>query len=110
METHKGGLKPQIFIENRGEIGPGKSGVFAADWGFSRAHSGIFRADWTHSSATGEEQKWPRKGPVWPNWRLSAEPPLGKPLLRFQDPRVVDACATVMDVLFYPGFSRGHKP
>ena len=28
------GLKPQISRENRGEINPGKSGLFGADWDF----------------------------------------------------------------------------
>ena len=42
--AHKQGLEPQIFRENRGEIGPGKSGPFPADsdWGLSRTCQGLF--------------------------------------------------------------------
>ena len=32
MVAHERGPKPQIFRENRGEIGPGESGLFGADW------------------------------------------------------------------------------
>ena len=43
--AHKRGLKPQIFRENRGEILPGKSGLFGANWGLFRADRGLFGAD-----------------------------------------------------------------
>ena len=44
--AHKRGLKPQIFRENRGEILPGKSGLFGENWRlFSRADRGLFGAD-----------------------------------------------------------------
>ena len=77
MGAYKRGLKPQIFRENRGEILPGKSGLFGADWGLSRNPGciGAFRGRSdrflrTAPHSHGEEQKLPRKGPFWPNWRL----------------------------------------
>ena len=40
-----------------------------------------------HPTATGEEQKLPRKGPFWPNWRLSGQAPrLLSPRLDFSAP------------------------
>ena len=141
--AHKRGLKPQIFRENRGEILPGKSGLFGANWRHFRAGRGLFGADrdqflctpqprgksrncperalfgpigpfrakppfakppfgfprlsgadWGLSracrgllegrsgpiplrlTATGEEQKSPRKCPFWPNWHLSGQAPV----------------------------------
>ena len=73
--AHKRGLKPQIFRENRGEILPGKSGLFGANWRHFRAGRGLIRGRSgpipLHPTATGEEQKLPRKGPFWPDWPLS---------------------------------------
>ena len=43
--AHKGGLKPQIFRENRGEFLPAKSGLFGANWDLFRAYRGLFGAD-----------------------------------------------------------------
>ena len=73
--AHKRGLKPQIFRENRGEILPGKSGLFGANWRHFRAGRGLFGADRDQFLCTpqppGKSRKLPRKGPFWPDWPLS---------------------------------------
>ena len=62
--AHKRGLKPQIFRENWGEIGAGNRafsgliGAFRGPIGPFRGRSGPIPP---HLTATGEEQKLPRK-------------------------------------------------
>ena len=63
--AHKRGLKPQIFRENRGEILPGKSGLFGANWGLFRADRGLFGADRDQFLRTpqprGKSRNWPER-------------------------------------------------
>ena len=69
-----GGLKPQIFRENRANILPGKSGLFGPDWSLFRVYRGLSGADrdrfLPHLTAAGRRQKFSPKGLFGPNWCL----------------------------------------
>ena len=86
---------PCLFPKNKGKegqgpswkIGPfrGKLGPFQSRSGPIQGRSGpiFLRAP---QPCTGEEQKLPRKGPFWPNWRLSGRGPrLLSPRLDFPE-------------------------
>ena len=84
----KRGLKPQIFRENRGEILPGKSGLFGANWRHFRAGRGLFGADRDQFLCTpqprGKSRNCPERtlfGPIGPFRAkpLFAKPPFGFP-------------------------------
>ena len=78
--AHKRGLKPQIFRENRGEILPGKSGLFGAN-------SRLFGADRDQILCTPQPREKSRNcpervlfGPIGP---FRAKPPFAKPPFGF---------------------------
>ena len=85
--AHKRGLKPQIFRENRGEILPGKSGLFGANRDHFRAGRGLFGADRDQFLRTlqprGKSRNCPERalfGPIGAFW---AKPPFAKPPFGF---------------------------
>ena len=73
------GLSPK-FSEKMGGNSSWKIGPSRGKLGPLRGRSGPFRGRSgpipPHPTATGEEQKLPRKGPFWPNWRLSGQAPV----------------------------------
>ena len=78
--AHKRGLKPQIFRENRGEILPGKSGLFGANWG-------LFGADRDQFLRTpqprGKSRNCPERALFGPIGAFRAKPPFAKPPFGF---------------------------
>ena len=85
--AHKGGLKPQIFRENRGEILPAKSGLFGANRDLFRAYRRLFGADRDQFLRTpqprGKSKNCPERalfGPIGAFW---AKPPFAKPPFGF---------------------------
>ena len=78
--AYKRRLKPQIFIENRGEILPGKSGLFGADWG-------LFRADRDQCLRTshprGKSRNCPERALFGPIGAFRAKLPFPKPPFGF---------------------------
>ena len=82
-----GGLKPQIFRENRGEILPGKSGLFGANWRLFRAGRGLFGADRDQFLCTpqprGKSRNCPERALFGPIGPFRAKPPFAKPPFGF---------------------------
>ena len=87
--AHKRGLKPQIFRANRGEILPGKSGLFGANWRHFRADRGLFGADRDQFLCTPQPRGKSRNCPERPFLARLApfglSPPLLSPRLDFPD-------------------------
>ena len=85
--AHKRGLKPQIFRENRGEILPGKSGLFGANWRHFRAGRGLFGADRDQFFCTpqprGKSRNCPERALLGPIVPFRAKPPFAKPPFGF---------------------------
>ena len=85
--AHKRGLKPQIFRENRGEILPGKSGRFGANWRHFRAGRGLFGADRDQFLCTpqprGKSRNCPERALFGPIGPFRAKPPFAKPPFGF---------------------------
>ena len=85
--AHKRGLKPQIFRENRGEILPGKSGLFGANWRHCRAGRGLFGADRDQFLCTlqprGKSRNCPERALFGPIGPFRAKPPFAKPPFGF---------------------------
>ena len=85
--AHKGGLKPQIFRENRGEILPAKSGLFGANWDLFRAYRGLFGADRDQFLRTpqprGKSGNCPERALFGPIGAFRAKPPFAKPPFGF---------------------------
>ena len=88
--AHKRGLKPQIFRENRGEILPGKSGLFGANWRHFRAGRGLFGADRDQFLCTpqprGKSRNCPERALFGPIGPFRAKPPFAKPPFGFPRP------------------------
>ena len=88
--AHKRGLKPQIFRENGGEILPGKSGLFGANWGLFRADRGLFGADRDQFLRTpqprGKSRNCPERALFGLIGAFGPSPPLLSPRLDFPDP------------------------
>ena len=86
-KSKRGGLNPRIFRENQGKSAL-ENRAFS---GLVGAFPGPFRGRWgsipPHLTATGEEQKLPRKGLFGPIGAFRAKPLFAMPLLRF--PRLV---------------------
>ena len=87
--AHKRGLKPRFFRENRGEILPGKSGLFGADWGLSKVCSGLFGADRDQflrpSQPRGKSRNCPERALFGPIGAFRAKPPFAKPPFGFHE-------------------------
>ena len=85
--AYKGGLKPQIFRENRGEILSGKSGLFGADWVLFGAYRGLFGADRDRFLRTppprGKRRNCPERALFGPIGAFRAKPPFAKPPFGF---------------------------
>ena len=85
--AHKRGLKPQIFRENRGEILPGKLGLFGANWRHFRAGRGLFGADRDQFLCTpqprGKSRNCPERALFGPIGPFRAKPPFAKPPFGF---------------------------
>ena len=83
--SQTGAYKPQIKEKIGKEIIPGKSGLFGANWGLSRANRGLFGGRLgpipPHLTPTGEKQKLPQKALLGPIGAFRAKPPFAKPLL-----------------------------
>ena len=85
--AHKRGLKPQICREKRGEILPGKSGLFGANWRHFRAGRGLFGADQDQFLCTpqlrGKSRNCPERALFGPIGPFRAKPPFAKPPFGF---------------------------
>ena len=85
--AHKRGLKPQIFRENQGEILPGKSGLFGANWRHFRAGRGLFGADQDQflctSQPRGKSRNCPERALFGPIGRFRAKPSFAEPPFGF---------------------------
>ena len=96
--AHKRGLKPQIFRENRGQILPGKSGLFGANWGLFRADRGLFGADRDQFLRTpqprGKSRNCPERALFGPIGAFRAKPPFAKPPFGFPVSEVESFCST----------------
>ena len=82
--SHKRGLKPQIFRENRVKILPGKSGLFGPDWSLFRRNFGADRDRFLHTSQRrGGSRNFPERAFLGPIGAFWAKPPFAKPPFGF---------------------------
>ena len=104
--AYKRGLKPQIFRENRGEILPGKSGLFGADWSLFRACRGLFGADRDQFLRTphprGKSRNCPERALFGPIGAFRAKPPFAKPPPDFPETSFPPFCWKLLHVWCNP--------
>ena len=83
LENLNRGSSPKFSRKIGGKSVLGKSGLFGADWGLSRAYRGLVGADRAQCLCTSQPWRKSRIAPnFWPNWRLSGQA-FVKSLFRF---------------------------